>query len=84
MTTEVTAFEYGALPSERALEVRAVAERAKGLIALKQRRSIVTDLADIEKLDLWEVDEVASLMPTIDGISASRAMVAAISSAATG
>ena len=27
MTTEVTAFEYGALPSERALEVRAVAER---------------------------------------------------------
>ncbi len=27
MTTEVTAFEYAALPSERALEVRAVAER---------------------------------------------------------
>jgi hypothetical protein len=27
MTTEVTAFDYQALPSKRALEVRAVAER---------------------------------------------------------
>src|SRR5512132_2869972 len=38
MTTEVTAFEYGALPSERALEVRAVAERRAKAAEDKARR----------------------------------------------